>query len=120
MGRAPPPPIVTTPMKKIKCTVMINAHHSPLQARKKHDSQQHPAPAVRASPGKRCRQLDLTVYPELEEEMDKMEDFFQMEHNLHRKGGHLHPETWRKVRMHILSESICMPMCLTLVRWHSV
>ena len=52
--------------------------------------------------------------------MDKMEDFFQMEHNLHRKGGHLHPETWRKVRMHILSESICMPMCLTLVRWHSV
>ena len=44
--------------------------------------QHHQAPAVRASAGKQCRQLELTNYPELAEEI-QVEIFFQTEHNLH-------------------------------------
>ena len=57
----------------------------------------------------RCsRQLDLAHYPELEEEVQRMEDYYLSECNVHRMGVPLKTETWRNVQMHMLSECICV------------
>ena len=54
------------------------------------------------------RQLDLAHYPELEEEVQRMEDYYLSEYNLHRMGVPLKTETWRNVQKHMLSECICV------------
>ena len=54
------------------------------------------------------QQLDLARYPELEEEVQGMEDYYLSEYNLHRMGVPLKTETWRNVQMHMLSECICV------------
>ena len=87
-----------------------------LQARTKHGNVHHQA-APRSSStdsepeaqeAKCSRQLDLAHYPELEQEVQKMEEYYLSECNLHRTGRPLKTETWRKVRMHLLSECICV------------
>ena len=95
---------------------------SMLQARMKHGNVQYQAAPRREWSGNssstdselepqeaRCsRQLDLAHYPELEEEVQRMEDYYLSEYNLHRTGVPLKTETWRKVQMHMLSECVCV------------
>ena len=52
-------------------------------------------------------------YPELEEELERIKDYYMREENAHRRGVPLRLETWRKVQIHMLSECICVHMCLS-------
>ena len=58
------------------------------------------------------RQLNMVNYPDLEAELERMRDFFTREVNVHRRGGPLRVDTWRKAQMHMLSECICVHACL--------
>lgn len=84
------------------------------QARKEHGSPQMP-PSREASSsdsepepqeGKRKRQLDLAGYPEVEAELERIQEYYTREVNVLRKGVALRMETWRKLKIHMLSECI--------------
>ena len=100
-----------------------------LQARKQRGILQHQPPTVsrwstssssidsepELHAAKCSRQLDITQYPDLEEVLQKMQDFYQAEHNVHRHSAPLRGETWRKLRMHVLSECIRVHVSLFLM-----
>ena len=58
-----------------------------------------------AAAAKNCRQIDLDQYPEARQELLDVESFYTQEQNLRRRGVALKLETWRKAKIHILSES---------------
>lgn len=57
-----------------------------------------------ATTTKTCRQLNLDAYPEAKKELKDLELFYTTEQNLRRRGMTLKLETWRKAKIHILSE----------------
>lgn len=57
-----------------------------------------------ATATKNCRQLNLDPYPEAMKELEELESFYTQAQNLRRRGVALKLETWRKAKIHILSE----------------
>ena len=74
--------------------------HSPEESDESFSGQEEQQPTS----VKTCRQLDLVAYPEAKKELEKLESFYTTEQNLRRKGVALKLETWRKLKIHILSK----------------
>ena len=87
-------------------TVRILGKHSPeLSSESSTEETSSAADEYQPPIPNNCRQIDLDRYPEARQELQEMEAFYSQEQNLRRKGAALKLETWRKAKIHILSES---------------
>ena len=54
--------------------------------------------------GRTRRQLNLRLYPEAKKELEEVEKYYTQETNIRRGSAPLKVETWRKIKIHMLSE----------------
>ena len=90
---------------KMPTVHMLDKHPPQLTSESSDEETSSGADESQATTTNSCRQIDLVQYPEARQELQNMESFYTQEQNLRRKGAALKLETWRKAKIHILSES---------------
>ena len=90
---------------KMPTVHMLDKHPPELSSQSSKEETSSGADEYQPPATNHCRQIDLHQYPEARQELQDMEIFYTQEQNLRRKGVALKLETWRKTKIHILSES---------------